>query len=450
MSPDPDDELIPPLRATGGRRDRTVSDWLPFDEPLEGPQTWSFMVATRSLPETEPFSDARGEWEVINCTLRQASYAMNVTSDASGRASLTNVTVETLDAIPNLRFAHEENHDTANPGSYTDGYYIIMQCGMKLLRGHIIDWGTQTKNIEASTDVTKTSLMFTKEMLFTARLKDVGDGWTVADTIDNHPDAWPSEAYHAPSFNQSLGDTVEELFRNLTLALFSDPAFLQSEGIPTEVAGVVQPNVYSYHYRNFVASYGAALALSLLACIVGIASMCRNGAAYSSRFSTLSRTTRGRMQSFDERLDSDDKSSADPLAKHLATTRIHFAQDDMANDSSGSQIELQQNLHVTPKSSDPDHIASPGDEDRRSEASQVSDPSQSPDRHTMGGSRSSSPIAETSDEVRTSEEMQLLDQHSTGGRVVLSRARSSPGEKMMKYHGLDENHERSFLRSETR
>lgn len=252
------------------------------------------------------------------------------------RGSFTNLTVEVR--APQYFKVFDEEHN---------GYFAIMDCLIKLLAGHIVDQGGDANTIEAVTDITQTSLMFTRPLLYTARVRDVNENWTIADAMRGAHKVWPEEAFASSHFNQSLTGAIEELSHNLTLSLFSRPAFLKDVGDRVDVAFDHWFNVYAYRQANLIASYSTALGLSLLACIAGCVSIYRNGASYSNLFSTMLRTTRGHIGTFDDVLTAKDKDGADPLPKYLATAQIELGgQREMARDGGGSRTELQQRFET--------------------------------------------------------------------------------------------------------
>lgn len=300
----------------------------------------SIIVATKAYSGKGEFRFSPNKWEVINCTLYEAMYAMDVPSSANGGGSFANLTVEVR------ALQYYEIYDKHQ------GYFAIMDCLIKLVKGHVVDQGGNANLIEAVTDITQTSLMFTRPLLYTARVRNVNESWAIADAIRGVYKVWPEEAFASSHFNRSLAGAIEELSHNLTLSLFSRPAFLKEVGDRVEVAFDHWSNVYAYRQANLIASYSTALGLSLLACIAGCVSIYRNGASYSNLFSTMLRTTRGHIGTFDDILTAKDKDGADPLPKHLAMAQIELGgQREMASDGGGTRIELQQRFDAADEQS---------------------------------------------------------------------------------------------------
>lgn len=88
-------------------------------------------------------------------------------------------------------------------------------------------------------------------------------------------------------------------FPKMVLSLFSNPLFVQEAGQSTNVTIHSWPNAYTYRRRNLMISCGVALALTLLSCGFGCATIYLNGASYSNSLSTVLRVTRGHLEGFD-------------------------------------------------------------------------------------------------------------------------------------------------------
>jgi hypothetical protein len=138
------------------------------------------------------------------------------------------------------------------------------------------------------------------------------------DELGNHTISLPTEAVSSPSFNQSLGSAIEELFQNMTLSLFSDSRFTRDSRDPVNITLSHFRNIYSYSQRNLLLSYSIALFLTLLASIAGCIAIYWNGASYTQKFSTILRTTSSLGQVVAE----NDRAGADPLPRYLARARV--------------------------------------------------------------------------------------------------------------------------------
>lgn len=306
----------------------------------------SILVATRS--QRQPY--AVSNWELLNCSMHNASYSVKVTSDRDNQGVLSDVRSHKLNG---MQFSGvTRSRDLGTQPSVVDSadlsYTALMECMNRLLVGTI--FGSPTSRVENTSyyeekklatqneGLTQTLLPFTKELLPFLGLSNEVEGydalkpddeqWTIVarinDTSGNHTIAYPSEAFAATTFNVSLGNAIEELFRNMTLSLFSDDSFREPTTDNITVRYERSQNIYVYSSKNLILSYGLGLGFAFLAVIAGCSSIYHNGASYSYRFSTIVRTTRG--QKMEELVALDDRNGADPLPKYLAKARIRLGE----------------------------------------------------------------------------------------------------------------------------
>jgi hypothetical protein len=125
------------------------------------------------------------------------------------------------------------------------------------------------------------------------------------------------------------------------MSFLSDPAFVKDSDEEVLITLRRTRNIYSYRYKNLLLSYGVALALSLIACIVGWMSIINNNASYSNRFSTVLRVlSGGNVTGF---VAPEDCKGRDPLPKYLAKARIDLSQGTRVQEGDGgSEVELHQ------------------------------------------------------------------------------------------------------------
>jgi hypothetical protein len=241
--------------------DSDLSDLDPTGEPnrnyiggsTDGPAT--LFVATRS--QTLPYTD----WNVLNCSMYNATYVVNIFSDSNSRS---------LPQISEVRMENSFAYSAQAPRS-----------GLRMPAPDPSQWTAVGKS-----------------------------GYNIISL--------PEEAVSSPSFNQSLSAAIEELFQNMTLSLFSDSRFVRDLQDPVDVTIAYTRNLYSYSQKNLIISYGIALSLALLASIAGCIAIYWNGASYTQKFSTVLRTTTGLGQVVAE----NDRSGADPLPKYLSRARV--------------------------------------------------------------------------------------------------------------------------------
>jgi hypothetical protein len=318
----------------------------------------SVYLATRS--QRLPYDFAN--WDLLSCSMYNASYSVNVTSDSNSRGIFSKPEIRTLNSVPfvseltratNLLENLSFEKASANP---TFAYLALMESLNRLIVGTMLGDDYFAKKFNTSyfhaEDITvqnqgfqQTLLSFTAELLpYQARLDS---NWTVPDTrqwtkVDTLEDpfvpytvSYPKEAFLSPTFNRSLASVVEELFHNLTLSLFSAETFISDSPEVVQVTRYFTQNTYAYDSRNLLISYGLAVSFALLAGIAGCTSIYSNGASYSNRFSTVLRTTRG--QELEELVLHNDRTGFDPLPKHLEKARIDLRR---------GQVESERDIDV--------------------------------------------------------------------------------------------------------
>lgn len=295
----------------------------------------SVFVATRSQV---PPIDA-GNWDVLNCSMYNATYVVNVSSD-SNRQSLAHLAeVRIIGSAP--FHSQASGRDSDKQGSAQDlamfSYMGMMESLNKVLVGTIVTDGgfgpneyylSQQSLRVQSASLMSTLLAFSHELVpFMSRSRSKSDPapldddqWTDVASLEYNIISMPNEALTSPSYNQSLGSAIEELFQNMTMSLFSDARFLKDSEEPINITRSYTRNTYSYSQRNLLMSYGIALFLTLLASIAGCIAIFWNGASYTHKFSTVLRTT----TELGELVAKNDRTGADPLPKYLSRARVEL------------------------------------------------------------------------------------------------------------------------------
>jgi len=312
-----------------------------------GPAT--LFVATRSQNRSWT-----REWDVMNCSLFNASYSVRQSSDSNSRSQPYLSKVRILDSVPFTWQTSTYDLDTPRPALYSTifSYLALMECLNRLLVGSIVGtepftglpYWTERDLRYQNPSMKATSLAFSAELVpLLASVKQnntgsnfVPDGsqWTNVNEVEGIPDddsGWmflPRDAVESPSFNQPLGAGIEQLFQNFTLALFSEPRFLRDSDGLVNVTVSYTRNIYSYSSRNLLISYGVALGLTLLASLAGCIAIFCNRASYTNRFSTIMRSTAG----FEDLVHLQDRTGADPLPKYLAKSRIDLGRREGASE----------------------------------------------------------------------------------------------------------------------
>ena len=333
----------------------------PFFGSFEG-GAMSIYVATRDLR----LSQTTGSWNVLHCSLHNATYFVNMTSDTDRRNVPSLLNVSLLGEITDF-LASPESAPPVEPGSAIDAsakatlnHMAIMVSMGAIFLGTIFGpdsapfdtdfpYPFSTSDIVVQpTYLMQSMLPFTPELLpmlsKTFRPEEFVDNqWSVIDDVrtDNFTVAVPASATGASTFNLPLGAAIEQLFHNLSMSFLSDPAFVKDSDEEVLITLRRTRNIYSYRYKNLLLSYGVALALSLLACIVGWMSIINNNASYSNRFSTVLRVlSGGNVTGF---VAPEDCKGRDPLPKYLAKARIDLSQGTRVQEGDGgSEVELHQ------------------------------------------------------------------------------------------------------------
>jgi hypothetical protein len=337
----PKDLLLVPFQ-----NDTLSRQFLPLDVPHDsGPYSFdltsnyiggtrngpaALLVATRS--HTSPYTD----WHVLNCSLSNATYVVNVSSDSNSR-SLPYVTrLQMMDdeqRWQSSQVPRDGDKDISVPTLSGFSYLGMMEFLNRLLVGTVVGPGPLENTIYwfqpilrvQNPHLMSTLLAFTHELspfLATLNISNITapdpTSWTPVYGSGNETISLPQEAITSPSFNQSLESAIEELFQNMTLSLFSDSRFTRDSSDPVNVTFSHFRNVSSYSQRDLLLSYGVALFLTLLASIARCIGIYRNGASYTQKFSTRLRTTTGLGQVVAE----NDRTGADPLPKYLSRARV--------------------------------------------------------------------------------------------------------------------------------
>jgi hypothetical protein len=302
---------------------------------IDSPPT--IFVATRS--QVPPLSDSN--WDVLNCSLYNATYVVQFASDSNSRSLPHLLDVRMVNSVS---FGWQSDSRDVNeriPDLDLDifSYLGMMESLNRLLVGTIVGdgkagdtiyWEQKRLRVQ-SPNLMATLLAFTREIVPLMARVNLNDDPTpdASEWVDMGPYgrgslSLPKEAALSPSYNQSLGSAIEELFQNMTLSLFSDPRFLRNSEEPINVTRSYTRNTYFYSQRNLLLSYGIALFLTLLASISGCLAIFYNGASYTHKFSTILRTT----AELGELVEKSDRTGADPLPKYMSRARVDLGRSD--------------------------------------------------------------------------------------------------------------------------
>jgi hypothetical protein len=347
---------LPLEDAVANARDRPAPS--PFFGSFEG-GAMSIYVATRDLGR----SQTSGAWSALRCSLHSATYFVNMTSDANRRTVPSLLNVSLLDEISDSVSSPivEVNSTITASAKATFNHMAIMESMGPIFLGTIFEEKGLLFNkdlpypFEGGTVVQPAHLM--QSMLpFTVQLlpifsrpfmpeDPIDSQWSVIDNLQIEDSNWiiavPAIATDASTFNLPLGAAIEQLFHNLSMSFLSEPAFVRDTDEEVLITLRQTRNIYSYRYKNLFPSYGVALGLSLLACIVGWMSVINNNASYSNRFSTVLRVlSEGNAAGF---VVPEDCKGRDTLPMYLAKARIDLSHGMRVQEGDGgSEVELHQ------------------------------------------------------------------------------------------------------------
>ncbi|RDW63470.1 hypothetical protein BP6252_11015 [Coleophoma cylindrospora] len=148
---------------------------------------------------------------------------------------------------------------------------------------------------------------------------------------------------------QSMASMIEEMFRNATISLMSEPSLnpnYTSIYAPSNVTVKYwySENVYQYSTNTLWIVYGSAIGLAALCVLAGTAVVVTSQAAYSSEFSTFLRVAHNVSLSSEVALQ--DTSGKDPLPKYLEKTVVRFPSENaLMSNASGEMQSVSDDLH---------------------------------------------------------------------------------------------------------
>nr|OQO18109.1 hypothetical protein B0A51_16938 [Rachicladosporium sp. CCFEE 5018] len=180
-------------------------------------------------------------------------------------------------------------------------YLSLMQIIGELLVGHLY-WDVVHKT--AYTQILSTDLAYTDAL------------WPVYRNYTGlSPDLEPPNLVWLP-----FKDTLEELFRNMTLSLLSISSVHANLTEMISVSVTYTYNAYAYSPQRLWAPYGAAIMATLVAVAVGFFNLISSGASYSNKFSTIVRVSHDRA--IDIAIRDEDRYGQDPLPKYIGKAKL--------------------------------------------------------------------------------------------------------------------------------
>ena len=158
-------------------------------------------------------------------------------------------------------------------------------------------------------------------------------GWTLFANSMEQSEYGTAHAFGGSRYSQTsvhwqyaneTGRSLEGLFQKMTLSLLSaaTPTTNETTGDQISTRVTTFPNTYLYSRFDLGLPYGIGIAATILCVAIEFEAMFRNRATYSTRFSTILRTTRNAQ--FDTLVGADDDGS-DPLSKGIAQAELSHA-----------------------------------------------------------------------------------------------------------------------------
>ncbi|KAL4790489.1 hypothetical protein BDV19DRAFT_394059 [Aspergillus venezuelensis] len=256
-------------------------------------------IAQKLVMTVWPYFDLDKRW-VVECAMHNASY----TVDFNFTNGEQDITVTELTVLNRVR--DHTQHAMPAPANEDQlfAYTAMFTAFKKVLEGEC----TGNPPSCDTTQIYSTAL---------ANSKQIWDlvYYVQAQSEDGDDDSSSS----APT--KSILEIADELARNITVGFYSNPYFLNTTAGPiTNITTRPTETRYTYAARNLLIAYGVSVFVSLLCIIAGLLSMWDNGIAFSDSLSTILRATRNRK--FDEIVDRESMTGADPGPKALGDTRV--------------------------------------------------------------------------------------------------------------------------------
>lgn len=310
--------------------------------PLEAMRFGSYKGGPASMFIANRVRLDADEWNVLNCSFYNASFLANFSSDASKRVTPVIKDLEVLNpvsaSIADPGWTEDTPLDPKNAVIFS--YMSLMQCLCKILYGTIVSPVASeipliNEGKVQQPDVLITGLGLSRELVQMRKssltMSPANDSnWIFPadqptyppDTkeADRFSEAWPTSDFYSPAFGRPLASSIEEMFHNMTLSLFSSPSFLVKSDVPVNVTTMGSHNIYIYSSTRLVLSYVIALVLALISSICGLLAIRHNGASYSNRISTFLRVAV--QQDLYSLIPPDEQRGADPLPIPLLTQSL--------------------------------------------------------------------------------------------------------------------------------
>ncbi|KXT00053.1 hypothetical protein AC579_918 [Pseudocercospora musae] len=267
-------------------------------------------------------------WNVTTCQLQNATYSVN-TSFPDGQQVISAKVDDFTplkDTIDYFQGYHGNISDITDLTAGTNGIYnyLAMMSLMSQITVGTVNSGSGAQQMSyeegASLDVTsaETPSIFSTSLTTSPEMKALHETVFTLSDISNVEDS----AFDGPT-SAPLAQQLEELFRNLTVAMSTNPSTSSYQS----VTGLIDFSINRYEYQaeHLWISYGIGILLTALIVVLGYFAVASNGAPYSIRYSTFLRTTP--WQTAEKSLAGEGRlgdRGSDPVPSHIAHLQIQL------------------------------------------------------------------------------------------------------------------------------
>ncbi|PON23682.1 hypothetical protein TGAM01_v207329 [Trichoderma gamsii] len=207
----------------------------------------------------------------------------------------------------------------------TFAYQAIMDAFGRMFVGTIAYDVSQQKQI-IDTQMAMTPLLNTKEFNF---IRPLSEKFSLQELLNGANGLWNGVSVEqAPNSTIPMAGVIEELFRNATISLISNPLFQPNYSSPyappdIDVAVTTYGLVYLYAARTLLLAYAIALGMTLLSILLGAISIYHNGgSSYTTKISTILRAAY--CIDFSEPIRPEDTDGKDPTPRYIKKLTISF------------------------------------------------------------------------------------------------------------------------------
>ncbi|KAK5702699.1 hypothetical protein LTR97_003645 [Elasticomyces elasticus] len=306
------------------------------------PALWFAVVTDAIYPDTTSFDNdvcSTDAWSLTRCSLANTTYSMqyNFTSgrtSASAKSPLQNIQalqVTNTTELQTIRSISDHLVDFCGnisrflaPNDYCvdgtclqprDDGTIDNYLGLMTLLGRLMLGALSSNSIENAPAVFDTAVSDSDQ------LRSLKDRWR-----DIERPAWSLSGTDSAR-NVPLGEAVESLFQNLTIAMLTNSDFAAYEN--KVVTFMVPQNFYAYASTQLIMSYAIGIGIAALIVALGCSVVIISGTSYQTRFSSFLRATHWQEIPGIEGSDCG-YGAAQPVPKSLAKTVVKLggSQDD--------------------------------------------------------------------------------------------------------------------------